>query len=242
MSSHLVVITGSSRGIGAGIATAAASAGVRITACNRTATGVADELVADLAEPSSWSAFAAWLDSLVDAENPERLTVIHNAAMINPVGFAGEVDADDYERNILLNSAAPQALGDAVIRTATRTNLPTVLVQLSSGAGKNPYPGWSSYCASKAAVDMWVRTVGVEQADRADLVRALALAPGVVDTGMQEQIRSSDVGGFPNLERFQSLHADGNLADAGEVGAAIWSISQQTNWDNGTVGGLELLG
>jgi len=219
MSSHLVVITGSSRGIGAGIATAAASAGVRITACNRTATGVADELVADLAEPSSWSAFAAWLDSLVDAESPERLTVIHNAAMINPVGFAGEVDADDYERNILLNSAAPQALGDAVIRTATRTNLPTVLVQLSSGAGKNPYPGWSSYCASKAAVDMWVRTVGVEQADRADLV-----------------------GGFPNLERFQSLHADGNLADAGEVGAAIWSISQQTNWDNGTVGGLELLG
>ncbi len=238
---HLVVITGASRGIGAGIAAAADAAGATVAACNRSTSEHQLQLTADLGDPAAWPLFADWLDGLVDDTEPEKITVVHNAATLTPIGFAGEVDAAGYTSNVLLNSAAPQVIGDAVVRTAHRVGTPTVLVQLSSGAGKSPYPGWTSYCASKAAVDMWVRSLGVEQAERNDLVRALSISPGVVATEMQAEIRSSDEKAFPNVERFQGMHADGALADPTEVGAAIWAIAGQHDWANGTVGDLSLL-
>ncbi len=236
----LAVITGASRGIGAGIAAAATADGAVVAVCNRSASNFERQLTLDLARPESWAEFATWFDSLVDDVAPARIVAVHNAATINPIGFAGEVDADSYTSNVLLNSAAPQVIGDAIIRTARRMSTPTVLVQLSSGAGKNPYPGWTSYCASKAAVDMWVRSVGVEQADRDDLVRALAISPGVVATGMQAEIRSSSSEAFPNVERFHELHDDGHLADPTEVGATIWKIARSGTWPNGTIGDLSL--
>lgn len=236
----LAVVTGASRGIGAGIAAAAASDGAVVAVCNRSASGFDRQLTVDLARPEAWPEFAEWFNALVDDVAPARIVAVHNAATISPIGFAGEVDAAGYASNVLLNSAAPQVVGDAIIRTARRTATPTALVQLSSGAGKNPYPGWTSYCASKAAVDMWVRSVGVEQADRNDLVRALAISPGVVATEMQAEIRSSDSDAFPNVERFQEMHNDGQLADPAAVGAAIWSIACVGTWANGTVGDLSL--
>lgn len=236
----LVVVTGASRGIGAGIAAAATADGAVVAVCNRSVSSVERQLTADLSDPAAWPEFAAWLDALVDDVGPERIVVIHNAATLTPIGFAGEVEAEGYISNVLLNSAAPQVIGDTVIRTAQRTETPTVLVQLSSGAGKNPYPGWTSYCASKAAVDMWVRSVGIEQAERGDLVRALSVSPGVVATDMQAEIRNSDREAFPNVERFRGLHDDGHLADPAEVGATIWTIARSGTWPNGTVGDLSL--
>jgi len=237
----LAVITGASRGIGAGIAAAAGAGGAIVATCNRTASDGSNQLTIDLGDPASWPVFADWLDELVDATEPSQIVFVHNAATLTPIGFAGEVDPAGYRANVLLNSAAPQVLGDAAIRTARRTKTPTVLVQLSSGAAKHPYPGWTSYCASKAAVDMWVRSVGVEQAERENLVRALSVSPGVVAIEMQAEIRSSDKTAFPNVERFKGLHDDGALADPTEVGAKIWMLAMSTDWDNGTVGDLGLL-
>ena len=236
----LAVVTGASRGIGAGIAAAATADGSVVAVCNRSASNFERQLTVDLSRPESWPEFAMWFDTLVDEVAPARIVAVHNAATLTPIGFAGEVDAESYASNVLLNSAAPQVVGDAIIRTALRAATPTVLVQLSSGAGKNPYPGWTSYCASKAAVDMWVRSVGLEQADRDDLVRALSISPGVVATAMQAEIRNSDSDAFPNVERFQDLHDDGYLADPTEVGATIWKIARAETWANGTVGDLTL--
>lgn len=231
----LAVITGASRGIGAGIAAAARSAGATVLRCNRTETDSPSDLICDLSEPASWPRFASWLDAAVDEHHPEQLLVVHNAATLSPIGFAGEVDPAGYTANVLLNSAAPQLLGDAVIRTANRTGTRTVLVQLSSGAGKAGYPGWSSYCGGKAAVDRWVEAVGLEQAQRGDLVRVLSISPGVVATDMQAEIRSTAADSFPNVQRFKELHDDGNLADPGEVGAAIWSLGLDGDWPNGAI-------
>ena len=236
----LAVVTGASRGIGAGIAAAASAAGAELAVCNRSPSAFDRQLTVDLAEPSSWPEFGSWFDAVVSEVAPSRIVAVHNAATLTPIGFAGEIDAAGYATNVLLNSAAPQVIGDAVIRTAQRTSTPTVLVQLSSGAGKSPYPGWTSYCASKAAVDMWVRSVGLEQAERGNWVRTLSISPGVVATDMQAEIRSSEADAFPNVERFRGLHDEGRLADPAEVGATIWKIACDGRWENGTVGDLSL--
>ncbi len=235
MPGTLAVITGASRRIGAGIARAAEQAGATVAVCNRSASDFSRQLTLDLGKPASWPRFADWLDELADEVAPDRLVFVHNAATLTPIGFAGEVDPDDYAVNVLLNSAAPQVLGDAAARLARLRRLPTVIVQLSSGAGKQAYPGWTSYCASKAAVDKWVESVGLEQAQRGDLVRALSISPGVVATDMQAEIRESSDEAFPNVERFRAMHADGALGDPADVGARIWALADSDSWANGAV-------
>ncbi|MGK9939449.1 SDR family NAD(P)-dependent oxidoreductase, partial [Salmonella enterica subsp. enterica] len=87
-----------------------------------------------------------------------------------------------------------------------------------SGAARRPVEGWSAYCAGKAALDMFARSVNAEYASlRAERgVRAVALAPGVVDTGMQAAIREAD---FAQVERFRSLKANAQLTSPDEAAA-----------------------
>ena len=235
MRDTLAIITGASRGIGAAIALAAEDDGARVAVCNRSKSAFGRQLEADLADPTEWPRFIQWVGELLDELTPARLVFVHNAATLTPIGFAGEVDSDAYTTNVLLNSAAPQVLGEGVARLARDTETPTVIVQLSSGAGKNAYPGWSSYCAAKAAVDMWVASVGIEQADRDHLVRALSISPGVVATEMQAEIRRSEHEAFPNVERFRSMHDEGQLADPTHVGGRIWQVATTGQWDNGAI-------
>ena len=96
----------------------------------------------------------------------ERVVFVHSAGTLEPIGFAGEVDAASYARQVLLNSAAPQALGDAFLRAAAGTEAPCTLLFISSGAASSVYEGWTAYGAGKAAVDQWVRTAGAEQKRR----------------------------------------------------------------------------
>ncbi|MBO1261745.1 SDR family NAD(P)-dependent oxidoreductase [Bordetella holmesii] len=91
------------------------------------------------------------------------------------------------------------------------------IINISSGAGRNPTAGWGVYCATKAAVDMYSRVLKTEHG--ASGVRVVSLAPGIVDTGMQADIRSSDPQAFPGLTRFQDFHATGKLSAPADVAA-----------------------
>ena len=82
---------------------------------------------------------------------------------------------------------------------------------------------------------MWVASVGIEQADRDHLVRALSISPGVVATEMQADIRRSEHEAFPNVERFRSMHDEGQLADPTHVGGRIWQVATTGQWDNGAI-------
>ena len=96
---------------------------------------------------------------------------------------------------------------------------------LSSGAAKTAYAGWSSYNAGKAAVEHWVRTVGAEQEERTGAgCRVIAVAPGVVDTAMQTEIRATDEQDFPAVGRFHELKQTGALSTPADAATGIWSL------------------
>jgi benzil reductase ((S)-benzoin forming) len=94
------------------------------------------------------------------------------------------------------------------------------VLAISSGAARRPVEGWSAYCAGKAGLDMFVRSVNAEYASAAAerSVRAVALAPGVVDTGMQESIRSAD---FAQVQRFRDLKENNQLSNPDDVAVRI---------------------
>lgn len=221
---QLTIIIGASSGIGAELAAQAAEAGHTVATVSRRP-GPGEHHAADLSDPLCWDDVATWMDGLITSQRWERVVLIHNAGTLDPVGFAGEVDSDAYVRNILLNSASPQVLGDRFIASLERAGLPGQFQLISSGAGKRPFLGWSSYCAGKAAGDMWVRAAGIERAHRKSPVLVTSVGPGVVDTDMQAHIRDQDDSAFPMVEQFHGMHAGGQLAAPADVARVLLALS-----------------
>ena len=79
-----------------------------------------------------------------------------------------------------------------------------------------------------------MRTVGAEQAQRGGHCRVISVAPGIVETAMQEEIRRSAPDAFPEVERFRELHREGALRTPAEVARDIWKLLD-TEIENGTV-------
>ena len=234
MAGHLVFVTGGSSGIGLALARAVPWKDARVVDVSRRGAPGLELVRADLADPASWHAVGELFARELKGYTGDGVVFVHSAGTLEPIGFAGEVEAEAYAHQVLLNAAAPQALGDAFLRAARGTRAPCTLLMISSGAARNVYEGWSAYCAGKAAVDQWVRTVGAEQARRGGNVRVLAIAPGVVESAMQEQIRATSARDFPEVERFIALKRDGVLRAANEVAEQIWTVLRG-DFPNGAV-------
>lgn len=232
---QLTMITGASSGIGAELAKQAEAAGHVVATVSRRP-GPGQHLAADLSDPAAWSEVGDWIAELVESESWQRVVFIHNAGTLDPVGFAGEVDSDAYVQNVLLNSASPQVIGDRFIAIAERAGVTAQFQVISSGAGKRPFLGWSSYCAGKAAADMWVRAAGLERAERNSNVTVVSCGPGVVDTDMQALIRSQDERSFPLVEQFQGMESQ--LASPADVAAKLLALAATDA--GGSVGSMTL--
>lgn len=225
--SDLVIISGASSGLGLALSR---TVPFPATIVDISRSGPPDDdiehITADLADPAAWEAVGEAMRNLVAEHDPDRAVFIHAAGTLTPIGFAGEVDGDAYASNVILNSASGQVLGHLFLEAVSgRTGIFDV-VMISSGAANSAYPGWSSYGAGKAALNHWVRNVGAEQRERGG-VRVSAVAPGVVATGMQRQIRKTSERDFPNVERFHDLHEEGKLADPEDAAGKIWSAMER---------------
>jgi benzil reductase ((S)-benzoin forming) len=222
----LVWISGASSGIGRALVDSVPWPGARMIGISRRPAPPTEHLAADLSEPASWDVVGASFRRELSGGTgaPDTVVFVQAAGTVEPMGFAGEVDAGAYRDNVLRNSASPQVLGAMFLAAAacvpgTRRHL----VLITSGAARSVYPGWSSYGAAKAAVDQWVRDAGAEQ-DLRGGVQVLAVAPGTVDTGMQANIRATAVEDFPQRQKFLDLHDAGKLAAPAEVAAKIWRM------------------
>lgn len=235
MAGTLVWVTGGSSGIGEAMAASVPFPDARIVNVSRRPLASADNVLADLATSAGWRLAAESFERELAAFRGDRAVLVHAAGALTPIGFAGEVDAAAYERCVLLDSAAPQVLGAAFLAALRHTPARGLIVQISSGAAAAVYEGWSAYGAGKAAVDQWVRTAGAEQAARGGRVRLLAVAPGVVATAMQDEIRATDERAFPSVAKFRALHEGGHLRTPADAARDVWALAQDESLPNGAV-------
>ena len=220
----LVIVTGGSSGLGRALLDAAPADSTRVDISRSGHPGEdVTHLRADLAEPDTWADVGDQVADLVAARAWGRITFIHNAGTLDPIGFVGETEADAVTTNVLLNSAAGQVLGHRFLAAVRGLDTRRELVLISSGAAQKAVPGWSTYSASKAAFDAWVAGVGAEQQQRGG-VRVLSVAPGVVATPMQQAIRDTDEHDFPGVQRFRDLHEDGQLVAPATAAAQLWAL------------------
>ena len=233
---ELVFITGASAGIGAALTDLVDSLEERVVATmSRSELDGEHHLSVDLSRRDEWDRAAAWMAATARSVGPTGLTLVHCAAVIEPIGFAGEVDSEQYATNVILNSASPQVLGERFIGLALELSLPATVVQITSGAATRAYPGMSSYSAAKAAIDHWTRSVGEERQLRDAAVKVMAIAPGVVATGMQDRIRTTDPDQLPSLDRFMQLKEEGSLLEPSDVARGLWAVITDPATENGAV-------
>jgi NAD(P)-dependent dehydrogenase (short-subunit alcohol dehydrogenase family) len=198
------VITGASRGIGAALAVELARRGLRLGLWARGAPVLPEgpnvvSARVDVTDEKALGDFVARVEDRFGAID----CWVNNAGVLEPIAKLREIEAEDFRRHIDVNLTGVFLGTRAYVRHLRARGGGGVLLNVSSGAAQNAYAGWSAYCAAKAAVDRLTECVQLEEASSG--LRAHAIAPGVVDTAMQEVIRATPAERFPALPRFLDL-------------------------------------
>lgn len=215
------IVTGHSRGLGEGIAIALLERGISVLGVSRGANSALASRFPGLHEAqvdlSSTDATDDWLRS--DAirrflDGASTAILINNAGLLQPIGPLEKQDPAAVWRASAVNVGAALTLSAAFVQATERSSDRRIL-HISSGAGRKAYAGWSVYCATKAALDHHARAV---EKDRTPRLRICSLAPGVIDTEMQAEIRATTSDRFPDKERFVEMKREGTLRSPERVG------------------------
>ena len=221
---QLFIVTGSSRGMGEAIAQQLLqqdhlvlgiarneNASLAITAQNR---GV--ELLqwqADLSQPLPVATrLREWLQGL-DATRFERIHLINNAALVSPPGPVESCTLESLSSTVRVGLEAVLLLSAAFLQGTQGWAAERRILNISSGLGRRAMAGAAPYCAIKAGMDH------LSSAMSLDGVKIVSLAPGIIDTDMQAQLRGGDPALFPEQVRFAAFKSEGQLdspADAAE--------------------------
>ncbi|MBW3573528.1 MAG: SDR family NAD(P)-dependent oxidoreductase [Actinobacteria bacterium] len=221
---RVAVITGASRGIGAGLAEHFADRGMRLGLCSRSRPVLpsGDDVVAASVDVTDARAVDAFADEVASRFGTIDVWV-NNAGVLDPIGPLRDIPADDIATHLAVNVMGVVHGTQAYARHVRARAGEGILVNLSSGAAEHGYAGWAAYCASKAAVDRLTEVVGLEEADAG--LRAYAFSPGVVDTDMQALVRRCEPERFPAVERFLELARTQAFNSPAHVAASLLALA-----------------
>lgn len=215
---HLTILTGASRGLGRAVAEQLLAQGHHVLALSRRATDLpvppGGQLTAWAVDLADAAPVAQRLHDWLAAQDPTRLqsaTLINNAGVVSQLAPLSAGDSADLAHALRVGLEAPMLLTAAFLRATPHWTAPRKVVLVSSGLGRRAMAGSASYCAAKAGMDHLARAVALEEAAKPHGARVVSLAPGVIDTDMQLQLRSADAALFPERARFAGLKSEGHL-------------------------------
>lgn len=219
------ILTGHSKGLGLGIAQSLLARGYPVLGLSRSINTelqtqfptLLRQVPVDLAESIELQRLLGGTVLQEFMANASQVLLINNAGLVSPIGPLNAQADSDISRSVQLNVTVPMVLSAQLTQLLTAGQHLRIL-HVSSGAGRSAYPGWSVYCASKAALDMHAQAV---QRDKLDQVTICSLAPGVIDTDMQAQIRQTDEALFPNKKRFEELKNSQQLTSPEKAGERL---------------------
>lgn len=248
---HLTILTGGSRGMGLSMAKQSLRTdGHLLSIARHISPELADEAQRKDATLTQWTQDLAdttaaaqrlgdWLAEL-DAGTIASATLINNAGVIPRIGPLDACPPDELANALRVGLEAPMQLTAAFLR-ATRVWVeggwhgPRKVLNISSGLGRRAMASQAPYCAAKAGMDHFTRCSALDEAQHPHGARLVSLAPGVIDTDMQTQLRAGDPAAFPDRERFLELKSQGQLASPDEAAANVLAWLQRRDFGNNPV-------
>ncbi|MBW8756731.1 MAG: glucose 1-dehydrogenase [Burkholderiales bacterium] len=229
----VAIVTGASKGIGAGIALRLAADGAAVVVNYARAAGDAEEVVrriteaggravavqADLARPEQ-------VAPLVDAalRHFGRLDILVNNAGIYGFGRLDDVTPEAFDAHFHVNVRGPLLATQAAARVLPAGG---VVVNISSGVAKSPSGLTHVYSSTKGALDVLTRSLAIELGPRG--IRVVGVAPGFVETEGNAHLVDDFA---PPLVARTPLGRTGRPADIAAVVA--FAVSQDAAWLTGT--------
>lgn len=226
----LTILTGTTRGLGAAMAEELATSGEHLVTLSRQSSpslsalsskhGTAlTQIEVDLANSDGVKHAVSVLIPLL--HNHTHIRFIHNAGVVKPIAqVQALIDLD------MINDAFHVNITSAIFLTAqilhhTTHSIDRRVMLISSGAGRNASSGWAVYCSTKAAMDRFAEAAQLDQGSR---TRIVSMAPGIIDTPMQETIRATSKDDLPSLERFIGFKESNQLASPFSVAQRLLKI------------------
>lgn len=199
LTGKVVVITGSNRGIGKSITEKFAFEGAHIFACARTSTEDFEQFLKYLQDKTGVQITPVYFDMADQEAMKEAVKVIKSFKLkvdilVNNMGIAGDTlfqmtKKSDAQHMMNINFFSTFEFTQYIIKLMDRKK-DTSIVNISSIAAEQNFPGMVSYSASKAAIDSLTRTLSKELG--AQKIRVNAVAPGFTETDMISSSVTSD--------------------------------------------------
>jgi benzil reductase ((S)-benzoin forming) len=246
MSESLFVLTGGSRGMGAAMAVQLLQPGhVVISIARGEQASMAERAREHGAVCEQWAMdlsdarpvaekLSVWLASQ-NLSRFGRVALINNAGMISRVGPVDEDTAENLATALRVGLEAPLLLSAAFLRGTRDWGVERRILNISSGLGRRAMAGSASYCAAKAGMDHLSRAMALDEAARPNGARIVSLAPGVIDTDMQTQLRDGDPSGFPEQQNFVNLKQSGQLTSPADAAARALAYLERDDFGSNVV-------
>ena len=231
MTKHLTILTGGSRGMGLAMGQQLLQKGHHLLCIARKTSSDLKPFTSKSEQLLQWeqdlaqSATAAqrlrtWLTTLKSSDWAS-ITLINNAGVIPQIAPLSQLPAADMINALRVGLEAPMALTGAFLGATEDWEVPRKVLNISSGLGRRAMASQASYCTAKAGMDQFSSCVALEEAAKPHGAKIVSLAPGVIDTDMQVQLRSASSDDFPDASRFVQLHSAGQLTSAQDAAERV---------------------
>ncbi len=245
-SSRLTILTGASRGMGLAMAqqlladghallTLARHPSAALAAQAQAAGASLTQWPVDLADAAATSArLRQWLAGQ-DSDAIEQVTLINNAGAIPAIVPLRDAPDEGTQGALRVGLEAPMLLTAAFLDATRAWRGQRRVLNISSGLGRRPMASQAAYCAAKAGLDLFTRCVALDEAGQPNGARVCSLAPGVIDTDMQVQLRGADAAAFPDRANFEQLKTAGQLASPEAAARRVLAYLQRPDFGHNPV-------
>lgn len=197
----------------------------RVVGISRSATIMHDgytHLYIDLSDPKQVIDSAG--DIFPQIIGADKIVLINNAGTLGQVGYLGNLDSSNLSQALLVNLVAPAVLTNEFIKAYKNTPVHKTIINISTGAAKQPVDGWAGYCSSKAGLDMLTQVGAKEAKFHHEDINHYAISPGIIDTEMQDEIRKVTREDFSRLDEFIEYKKENMLLSPDKVAEQVLQI------------------
>lgn len=145
------------------------------------------------------------LSSIKQEKELEGIYLINNAGMLSPVKPIDQCQTEEIIGNMTVNLLAPMVLTSRFIDMTKELDIDKRVMNVSSGSAKYLLPSQSCYSTAKAGLDSFTKSIYLEQQLVPNPVKVTAVYPGMINTALQAEIRSTNKDQFAYVDQFIKL-------------------------------------